>query len=50
MQTLLVAGCNGTHIAEEIRIYLADDRYPLFCSPALLDTVIEYSPGFDRQR
>ena len=50
MQTLLVAGCNGTHIAEEIRVYLNDDRYPLFCSSALLDTVIENVPGFDRQR
>ena len=50
MQTLLIAGVNGTQIADQVRVYLADNRYPLFCSPALLDTVVEDFPEFDRQR
>ena len=50
MAQLLVAGCNGTHIADPIRAYLADDRFPLFCSPALLDTVVAHFPQFDRHR
>ena len=50
MRKLLIAGCNGTHFAEDIRVYLADDRYPLFCSPALLNAVVEHFPQFDRQR
>ena len=50
MAKLLVAGCNGTHIADQIRVYLTDDRYPLFCSSALLDIVTAAFPQFDRQR
>ncbi|NNK14664.1 MAG: precorrin-6Y C5,15-methyltransferase (decarboxylating) subunit CbiT [Desulfofustis sp.] len=50
MAKLFIAGCNGTHIADQIRVYLADNRYQLFCSSALLDTVISVFPQFDRQR
>jgi precorrin-6Y C5,15-methyltransferase (decarboxylating) len=50
MAKLLVAGCNGTQVADQIRAYLADERYPLFCSSALLDSVIAVFPGFDKKR
>ena len=50
MRKLIIAGCNGTHIAEDIQAYLADERYPLFCSAALLDAVVGNFPHFDRQR
>jgi precorrin-6Y C5,15-methyltransferase (decarboxylating) len=50
MAKLLVGGCNGTHIADQLRVYLADERYPLFCSSDLLDIVVAVFPQFDRQR
>ncbi len=50
MSELIVAGNNGAFIAEDIKAYLADERYPLFCSPALLDTVLRLLPQFNRSR
>ena len=50
MSKILVAGCNGTSIAEEIRTLLADERYPLFCSNSLRDMVASVVPEFDNSR
>ena len=50
MSEILVAGCNGTHISAEITAYLADQRYPLYCSRSLLDIVLKDYPHFDMSR
>ena len=50
MPTLLVAGCHGNFIAEPIKAYLEDERYPLFCSRSLLETVGDYYPQFNTSR
>ena len=50
MPRLFVAGCNGTSIDEEILVLLADQNYPLFCSPSLLEVVVSLIPHFDESR
>jgi precorrin-6Y C5,15-methyltransferase (decarboxylating) len=50
MPRLLVAGCNGTSIDDEILVLLADPRYPLFSSPALREVVVSLIPQFDATR
>ncbi len=50
MSELIVCGNNGAFIAEDIKAYLGDERYPLFCSSALLDTVLRVFPQFNRSR
>ena len=50
MSELIVAGCNGAFIAEQVKVYLADDRYPLFCSQSLLHIVLRTFPRFNRSR
>ena len=50
MSELIVAGCNGAFIAHQIQTYLADDRYPLFCSKSLLDIVLCVFPKFNMSR
>ena len=50
MSELIVAGNNGAFIAEDIQAYLADERYPLFCSQSLLDNVLGVFPQFNRSR
>ena len=50
MSEILVAGCNGTHISAAITAYLADQRYPLYCSRSLLDIVLKDYPHFDMSR
>lgn len=50
MSEIIVAGCNGTHISAEIRAYLADQRYPLYCARSLRDIVLKLYPEFNTSR
>lgn len=47
---IIVAGCNGSTLSEEIKGILSSSDYPLFCSSSMLDIVLSQIPDFDRQR
>lgn len=50
MLKIIVGGINGSSLPERVQPYIFDERYPVFCSQSLLDTIAESYPGFSKSR
>ena len=50
MVKIIVAGIHGSSLPDRVHPYLRDERYPVFCSQSLLDTVLQVYPRFSKNR